>query len=105
MADASTDVVTVEIFGQRYPIRSGLDAAYVTKLASYVDEKMQATAERTRGGDSVRVAVVAALNIADEYFRCQDANGDAGRNVRRVALELEQLVEAALSEASSTSSP
>ena len=103
MADTSTNVVTVEIFGQRYPVRSGLDAAYVTKLASYVDEKMHASADRTRGGDSVRVAVLAALNIADEYFRCRDASGDDSRNVRRLAFELEQLVDAALSQASSTS--
>ena len=61
-------VVTVDILGQRYPIRSTLDTSYVTELATYVDRKMQTAAEKTNG-DSVRVAVLAALNIADEYFR------------------------------------
>ena len=35
-------VVTVEIAGQRYPIRSGLDERYITELAAYVDQKMRA---------------------------------------------------------------
>jgi len=68
MTDAEHDVITVDILGQRYPIRSSLDTTYVTELATYVDRKMQTAAEKT-SGDSVRVAVLAALNIADEYFR------------------------------------
>src|SRR5688500_17619103 len=66
-------VVSVEIRGQRYPIRSTLDANYVNSLASYVDERMRAASESTPSGDSLRLAVLAALNIADELFRCQDA--------------------------------
>ena len=89
-------VVSVEIRGQRYPIRSSLDAQYVSGLASYVDEKMRAAAESTPAGDSLRLAVLAALNIADELFRCQDA-----QQARRGALAertqaLERLVDAAL---------
>ena len=89
-------VVSVEIRGQRYPIRSDLDAQYVSGLASYVDEKMRAAAESTPAGDSLRLAVLAALNIADELFRCQDA-----QQARRGALAertqaLERLVDAAL---------
>ena len=39
----------------------------------YVDEKMRAAADSTPTGDSLRLAVLAALNIADELFRCRDA--------------------------------
>ena len=102
MADTSTDVVTVEILGQRYPIRSSLDIAYVTELANYVDQKMQAAADRTRGGDSVRVAVLASLNIADECFRSRNAGGDTSEDAQRLTIELEQLVDAALTRATST---
>ena len=94
MTDAEHDVITVDILGQRYPIRSSLDTTYVTELATYVDRKMQTAAEKT-SGDSVRVAVLAALNIADEYFRYRKAwvkRGDADD----VTLELEQLVDRAL---------
>ena len=102
MADTSTDVVTVEILGQRYPIRSSLDIAYVTELANYVDQKMQVAADRTRGGDSVRVAVLASLNIADEYFRSRNTGGDTSEDAQRLTIELEQLVDAALTRATST---
>ena len=99
MNDASTDVVIVEIFGQRYPVRSRLDRAYVTKVANYVDQKMHAAADQTRGGDSVRVAVLAALNIADEHFREVDSTTTSD-DAQRLALQLEQLVDQALAETS-----
>jgi cell division protein ZapA len=89
-------VVSVEIRGQRYPIRSTLDVQYVHELASYVDDKMRAAAESTPSSDSVRLAVLAALNIADELFRCQDAQ-QAGRGALAQRTEaLERLVDAAL---------
>jgi len=89
-------VVSVEIRGQRYPIRSTLDVQYVHELATYVDEKMRAAAESTPSGDSVRLAVLAALNIADELFRCQDAQ-HAGRGALAQRAEaIERLVDAAL---------
>ena len=46
----SQSIVSVEIAGQRYPIRSNLDASYVAELAAYVDQKMRAAADaRARG--------------------------------------------------------
>ena len=58
--------VRVEIFDQAYNLR-GSDADYILKLAEYVDTKMRAVSEQTSTVDSVRLAVLAALNIADEY--------------------------------------
>src|ERR1700687_4436089 len=63
-ADGSS--VRVEIFDQAYNLR-GSDADYILKLAEYVDTKMRAVSEQTATVDSVRLAVLAALNIADEY--------------------------------------
>ena len=99
MPDTSNDVITVEIQGQQYPIRSNLDINYVTKIANYVDEKMSAAAHRTTGGDSVRVAVLAALNIADEFFRNRadlTTPKDRDDDVENLAIELENLVDDAL---------
>ncbi len=45
---------------------------YVARLATYVDEKMRAAADSTPTGDSLRLAVLTALNVADELFRCRD---------------------------------
>jgi len=58
--------IRVEIYDQDYNLR-GTDADYILKLAEYVDLKMRAVAEKTSTADSLRVAVLAALNIADEY--------------------------------------
>jgi cell division protein ZapA len=64
--DPSNNSVRVEIFDQAYNLR-GSDADYILKLAEYVDTKMRAVADQTHTVDTVRVAVLAALNIADEY--------------------------------------
>ncbi len=89
-------VVTVEIAGQRYPIRSTLEASYVAELAAYVDEKMRLASRETNSGDSLKIAVLAALNIADEYFRCRAAENTAQGYWHQKAAELERLVDAAL---------
>jgi cell division protein ZapA len=88
--------VSVEIFGQRYPIRSSLDMEYVTRLASYVDGKIRAAGESAPSGDPLRLAVLAALNIADELFRQRDsANAKDGTFAER-AEELERLLDRVL---------
>jgi cell division protein ZapA len=89
-------VVPVDIHGQRYPIRSTLDPEYVARLALFVDEKMRAAAETTPTGDGLRLAVLAALNIADELFRCRDANRDRDGRLAERAEELERLLDRVL---------
>jgi len=74
--DSSNNSVRVEIFDQAYNLR-GSDAEYIMKLAEYVDGKMRAVAEQTHTVDTVRVAVLAALNIADEYHLLK-RNQDSG---------------------------
>ena len=64
--DAQNASVRVEIFDQAYNLR-GSDPEYILKLAEYVDSKMRAVASATNTIDTVRLAVLAALNIADEY--------------------------------------
>jgi cell division protein ZapA len=64
--DAQNASVRVEIFDQAYNLR-GSDPEYILRLADYVDSKMRAVAAATNTIDTVRLAVLAALNIADEY--------------------------------------
>ena len=90
------DAISVEIHGQRYPIRSTLDQEYVTRLASYVDQKMRAAAESTPTGDSLRLAVLAALNVADELFRCRDVSRARDGELAERAGELERLLDRVL---------
>ncbi|MQA30241.1 MAG: cell division protein ZapA [Luteitalea sp.] len=89
-------VIPVEIGGQRYPIRSTLDPDYVARLAGYVDEKMRAAADSTPTGDSLRLAVLAALNIADELFRCRDQTRVRDGQLAERTEEIERLVDRVL---------
>jgi len=89
-------VTSVEINGQRYPIRSALEPEYVARLATFVDEKMRAAADSAPTTDSVRLAVLAALNIADELFRCRDASAVQNGQLAERAGELEKLLDRVL---------
>ena len=66
LKDSGNGSVRVEIFDQPYNLR-GSDPEYIMKLAEYVDSKMRAVADQTHTVDTARLAVLAALNIADEY--------------------------------------
>jgi len=65
--------VEVEIFGQTFRVASG-DAtpAYIQRLAYYVDEKMRAIATATKAMSLNRMAILTALNIADDLFKLRD---------------------------------
>jgi cell division protein ZapA len=90
---SESTVISVEIHGQRYPIRSALTPDYVARLAGYVDDKMRAAGETAPTGDSLRLAVLAALNIADELFRCRDATLAKDGQLAERAGELERLLD------------
>ncbi len=66
-------VIEIEIYGQKYRIRvkGEEDERYISHLTSYVDQKMREVAVKSKSVDVLKVAVLAALNIADEYFLCQ----------------------------------
>jgi cell division protein ZapA len=93
-----SSVITVEIAGQRYPIRSALDERYVTELAAYVDQKMRAASDSAPASDMLGLAVLVALNIADEFFRERDRENHAAANgeLHERALRLERIVDEAL---------
>jgi cell division protein ZapA len=67
---ASTSV-SVDIYDQTYNLRAH-DPEYIQRLATLVDSKMRAVSANGNTVDSLRVAVLAALNIADELMRLQE---------------------------------
>ena len=89
-------VVTVEIQGQRYPIKTSLDAAYVHRLAAHVESRLQKAATSAPSADTVGLAILTALNITDEYFRARDERAvESGTLAERTAA-LERIVDEAL---------
>lgn len=61
--------IRVEIYNQTYNIRSDGDNDYILQLAEYVDSKMREISSGTLTVDSLKVAILAALHIADEYHQ------------------------------------
>jgi cell division protein ZapA len=64
--NGSSTSIRVEIFDQNYHLR-GTDPQYIADLAEYVDTKMRLISQQVTTVDSLKVAVLAALNIADEF--------------------------------------
>lgn len=61
--------VTVSIYGHEYTLRGDADAEYVEKVAGLVDRKMHEVADSSSAMSTTKVAILAAINIADELFR------------------------------------
>jgi cell division protein ZapA len=101
----SARVVSVEILGQHYSIRSTLSESYVAHLAAYVDQKIRSAADLAPTTDTVRLVVLAALNIADERFNAQANDHENGELVLDRVTRLERLVDEALAEARVTATP
>ncbi len=93
-----SSVVTVEIAGQRYPIRSQLDERYVAELAAYVDLKMRAASDIAPTSDTMGLAILVALNLADESFRARDGQSTTNGDLNERALRLERIVDEVLSQ-------
>jgi cell division protein ZapA len=91
-------VVTVEIAGQRYPIRSDLDERYIAELAAYVDQKMRAAVNAAPESDMLGLAILVALNIADDYFRARQQESSAHGELNERAMRLEQIVDDVLAQ-------
>jgi cell division protein ZapA len=88
----------VEIFDQTYNIQTEGDESHLRNVASFLDEKMRAVAESTRQVDSTRVAVLAALNIADELFALrkhqEEIEGPMRQQLQRCVRLTEKVLEA-----------
>jgi cell division protein ZapA len=89
--------VTVEIYDQTYTL-SGEDADHIHRLAEMVDARMRAVAAQGRTADSQRVAVLAALNLADELSRVEQASGSDVRPVQERAASLRGMLDEVLEE-------
>lgn len=82
---------TVEIFGRRFELRAAEPAEHLQQLASYVDRRMHELAEVSPHVDTARLAVLTALNIADELFREQTT--EPGARIDRIRQRVEGLIE------------
>ncbi len=93
------DSIRVEIYDQEYRVSGGLDPEYIKKLARFLDAKMRSIAERTHTVDSLRVAILAALNIADEYHQLNAKYEAKMREVEEKVGEYSEVLDQVLKQA------
>jgi cell division protein ZapA len=93
---ADPRVVHVEVHGQRYPIKTTLEPSYVQELAAYVDRKMALASDASPSSDTLALAVLSALNVADELFRLRNQHLDEAGSLSARAAALERMVDQAL---------
>lgn len=85
----------VQIFGQVYTLRTRDDAERVRQVAARVDQKMNEVADRGAGADSYRVAVLAALELADELVRAEDDVRGLRTRVSQTSRRIESILDGA----------
>jgi cell division protein ZapA len=88
---------TVEILGREYRIRGSADGEYVREVARFVDEKLREVSKGGAGQPADRVAILAAMNIADELFQLRRAASEEITSIERRAEGLISLIEEKLS--------
>ena len=82
------NATTVEIFGREYKIRGVADEQYILKVAGYVDKKMREVSTGSSLPSHDRLAILAALNIADELFQERKQSSDVQNNIEQKAHKL-----------------
>ena len=102
MEPAQEQVTTVTIFNQTFRVRSGDNPEYVQELARYVDKKMSELAEQTLTVDTLKIAILAALNIADDYISTREELEQFERRVSESTGRLTELLASPFQEVSSS---
>lgn len=69
--------ITVDIFGTQYNIKGDVEADYIQALAKYVNDRMLEVSQQLSTSNSTKVAILAALNIADEFAQYKE-NSESG---------------------------
>jgi len=90
--------VKVEIYGSEYRIKGDADPEYIREIAHYVDSKMREVNDDASLGSSLKVAILAALNIAGELFGERDDRNKLLASVQERAEEMSQTMSAELDE-------
>jgi len=87
----------VEIFGRYYTVGGSKDAAYLQELAAMLDRKMRQIAAETGTVDTLKTAILAALNIADCQIRDQEEHTKADIELERKLTALSEQIDMVLS--------
>ena len=92
-AESNEQSIRVEIYNQNYSIRSDGDNDYILRLAEYVDSKMREISSGTLTVDSLKVAILAALHIADEFHQVKDMQAQTDAQLASRSAECAEMLD------------
>lgn len=93
MEATSSPTIRVEIYNQTYNIRSDGDTEYIIQLAEFVDSRMREISSGTLTVDSLKVAILAALHIADELHRLKNMHEQADSQLAARSSECAEMLD------------
>src|SRR4029450_747767 len=93
MEGGSSPTIRVEIYNQTYNIRSDGDTEYIIQLAEFVDSRMREISSGTLTVDSLKVAILAALHIADELHRLKNMHEQADSQLAARSTECAEMLD------------
>jgi len=91
--DVAEQSIRVEIYNQTYNIRSDGDNEYIMRLAEYVDGKMREISSGTLTVDSLKVAILAALHIADEFHQLKNQQQQTDAQLASRSAEMTEMLD------------
>ncbi|MFT5366898.1 MAG: cell division protein ZapA [Candidatus Latescibacterota bacterium] len=86
-------VVRVQIFGSEYQIASDTNAEQTREVARYIDRKMREVANNLSLRSVSKIAVLTAVNLADELFKAQNEGQKMEQMATERALKLARSVD------------
>ena len=89
----NSPTIRVEIYNQTYNIRSDGDTEYIIQLAEFVDSRMREISSGTLTVDSLKVAILAALHIADELHRLKNMHEQADSQLAARSAECAEMLD------------
>ena len=87
------NLVRVEILGREYTVKSDEGEERVKRIAEYVNEKLKRISDRTKTVSTLNVAILAAMDIANEYFEILEGHSNLTQKVEKIEVKSSRLIE------------
>jgi cell division protein ZapA len=81
------------VFGQTYTVKTDAEEDYIQEVAKYVNEKMEEVLKKTKSVSTLNVAILTALNIADDLLREKEKRTALVREVEAKSRDLVEMID------------
>ena len=86
-------LVEIKIFGQTYTVKTDAEEDYIQEVAKYVNEKIEEVLKKTKSVSTLNVAILTALNIADDLLREKEKRTTLLREVEAKSKDLVEKID------------